>query len=370
MARRPRSLFAAMMPTPTRRPARRRTAAAKPLSLPAVPSLPNLSSMTSLTSAPARSGRTRARPAAASRPGGKGSWTEHQHLGPTGARGYSLYIPAGLRRASAVPLVMMLHGCTQTPAEFAAATRFNALADRQGMVVVYPQQTAVHNLNRCWNWFEPLHQSRLTGEPAILAGLVRGLLAETVRFTIDPTRIYVAGISAGGGMAMALGATFPDVFAGVAVHSGPPFKSASGGRDAFAAMAGRSGLPELGEIPARALGMPPTIVFQGTRDTTVRPAAAAQVTEQWLAVSAAARGATDPRRVVRSRTTTTTAGTRPATVTRWYSARGRVVLESWLITGLGHAWSGGLPKGSFSDPVGPRATTQLWRFLSAQRLGV
>jgi poly(3-hydroxybutyrate) depolymerase len=134
-------------------------------------------------------------------------------------------------------------------------------------------------------------------------------------------------------------------------------------------MAGRGELPGLGEIPARTLGLPPTIVFQGTRDLTVRPAAAGQVTAQWLEVSAAANGPDDPRRVVRSRTTTTTTGARTATVTRWYSARGRTVLESWLVTGLGHAWSGGLAKGSFSDPSGPRATTQLWRFLSTQRLG-
>ena len=339
-----------MLPTPKRRPARRKTA------VPKMPTMPVLS--------PAGSSR----PPAASRPGGKGSWTEHRHLGPAGTRGYALYIPFGLRRGTAAPLVMMLHGCTQTPAEFAAATRFNALADRQGLVVVYPHQTAAHNLNRCWNWFDPRHQSRLAGEPAILAGLARSLLTDS-RFTLDPTRIYVAGISAGGGMAMTLGATYPDVFAAVGVHSGPPFKSASGGRDALAAMAGRTELPGLGEIPARTLGLPPTIVFQGTRDLTVRPAAAEQVTAQWLEVSDAAAGPGDPRRVARTRTTTSTTGGRTATVTRWYSARGRTVLESWLVSGLGHAWSGGLAKGSFSDPVGPRATTQLWRFLSTQRLG-
>ncbi|MEO5834608.1 MAG: PHB depolymerase family esterase, partial [Nakamurella sp.] len=278
-------------------------------------------------------------------------------------------LDAGLRRSTAAPLLMMLHGCSQTPAEFAAATRCNALADRNGVVLVYPQQSVVHNLQRCWNWFEPRHQSRLGGEPAILATLARSLLADTARFTLDRERIYVAGISAGGGMALTLGATYPDVFAAVGVHSGPPFKSASGGRDALAAMAGRTALPDLGEIPARELGLPPTIVFQGTRDHTIRPVAAERVATQWLEVSGAARAPDDPRRVVRSRTAPTTTGSRTSTVTRWYSARGRTVLESWLVGGLGHAWSGGKPKGSFSDPLGPRATTQMWRFLSQQRLG-
>ncbi len=339
-----------MLPTPTRRRTTRRRTATPKLPVFAVPTV------------------TR-KPEATAKPGGRGTWSEHHHLGATGSRGYFLYVPSGLRRSTAAPLVMMLHGCTQTPVEFAATTRFNALADRNGVVLVYPHQTVAHNMQRCWNWFDPRHQSRLAGEPAILAGLVRSLLADTRRFTIDPERIYVAGISAGGAMALTLGATHPDVFAAVGVHSGPPFKSASGGRDALAAMAGRTDLPGLGEIPARELGLPPTIVFQGTRDHTVRPVAAERITTQWLEVSAAAHGPDDPRRVVRSRTAPTSTGARTSTVTRWYSARGRNVLESWLVTGLGHAWSGGSAKGSFSDPVGPRAATQMWRFLSQQRLG-
>ncbi len=348
MARRRRSPLATLLSTPPRRPTRRTPAVAAP----ALPGLPG----------------TARRPPAATRPGGRGSWTEHVHLGPAGSRGYALYVPPGLRRTTPAPLLMLLHGCTQTPAEFAAATRFNALADRQGVVLVYPQQPPTANLNRCWNWFEPRHQSRSTGEPAILAGLIRSLLTDG-RVTLDPTRIYVAGISAGGGMASTLGATFPDVVAAVGVHSGPPFKSASGGREALAAMAGRTALPALGEIPARALGLPPMVVFQGSRDLTVRPATAARLTTQWLTVAAAAHGPDDPRRVVRSRSSTSETGGRTASMTRWYSARGRTVLESWLVDGLAHAWSGGLTQGSFSDPAGPRATTRMWRFLSAQRLG-
>lgn len=347
MARRRKSLLSTMLSPPKRRPARRRTA------VPALPGFPAL---------PA------ARTPPVVKPGGRGSWTEHLHVGPAGGRGYVLYVPPGLSRTTPAPLLMLLHGCTQTPAEFAAATRFNALADRNGVVLVYPQQTVVHNLNRCWNWFDPRHQSRLAGEPAILVGLVHALLGDP-RLALDPERVLVAGISAGGGMAMTLGATHPDVFAGVGVHSGPPFKSASGGRDALAGMAGRTALPTLGEIPARELGLPPTIIVQGTLDHTVRPVAADRLAAQWLEVSNAAHGSGDPRRVVRSRTTSATTGTRTADVTRWYTTRGRVVLESWLVGGLGHAWSGGQAKGSFSDPAGPRATTQMWRFLSQQRLG-
>lgn len=365
MARRKKSLLATMLATPKRR-ARRTASVLFPVTPPKKKRTPAPKKPATTVGKPGSMIGTRV-PAASTRPGGKGNWTESRFTSMAGSRGYSLYVPPGMRRTTPVPLMVMLHGCTQTPAEFAASTRFNQLADRQGVIVVYPHQTATHNLQRCWNWFEPRHQNRLMGEPAIIAGLVALLAGDRTRWNIDADRVYVAGISAGAGMALTLGATYPDVFAAVGVHSGPPYRSAAGGSNALAAMAGRTEMPDLADIPAGLTGMPPTIVVQGTSDFTVRAVNAGRVTDQWLAVQDAASGPLDPGRVVRSRVVTSTTGTRTSTVTRWYSARGRTVLESWLVSGLGHAWSGGLSKGSFSDPLGPRATTVMWKFLSAQR---
>ncbi len=206
---------------------------------------------------------------------------------------------------------MMLHGCTQTPAEFAATTRFNALADRQGVVVVYPHQTATHNLNRCWNWFEPRHQSRLAGEPAILAGLARSLLdRQPVHRRSDPDlRRRDLRRWRDGDDARRRRSRTSSPRSGV--HSGPAVqvglrRPRRAGRD------GRphASCPVIGEIPARTLGLPPTIVFQGTRDLTVRPAAAAQVTAQWLEVSGAAAGPAIRGGSSAPRTTTSTTGGR------------------------------------------------------------
>lgn len=308
------------------------------------------------------------KPVAATRPGGAGTWSRARYFGVAGSREYFVYRPLGLRRTTAVPLVMLLHGCTQSPAEFAAATRFNQLADRQGFLLVYPHQTVTHNLQRCWNWFEPRHQERTGGEPHVLAGIVEQVAADQTSWRIDRSRVYVAGISAGGGMALILGATYPDVFAGVGVHSGPAYRSAGSGAIALAAMSGRTPLPDLAGDPGQG-ALPPTIVFQGTGDFTVRAGNGSRIAEQWLECRAANTGPSDPDRITRSRVSRPTTGRRTSTVTRWYSARGRTCLETWLVNGLGHAWSGGLAKGSFSDPLGPRATTNMWRFLSAQRLG-
>jgi poly(hydroxyalkanoate) depolymerase family esterase len=267
-----------------------------------------------------------------------------------------------------VPLLVLLHGCGQQPAEFAAATRFNQIADRHRFVVVYPEQTITHHAQRCWRWFERRHQTRTVGEPAILAGITRQVLADTRRWRIDPARVYVAGLSAGGAMALVMGATHPDLYAAVGVHSAPPYRSAVARSSALRAMAGRAVVPPPPRVPRS--GMPPMIVFQGGLDNTVQAVNGQRVAEQWLAFHQnRTAGPRDPDRITRSRTTKGSSGDgRPYTVTRWYTARGHKWLESWRIDGLGHAWSGGVSGVSFSDPRGPRASTAIWRFLSAQRL--
>ncbi len=292
-----------------------------------------------------------------------GTWHQATYHGRAGVRGYFVYVPPGLRRRTPVPLVVLLHGCRQNAAEFAAATRFNALADRHKFIVVYPEQTMWSHRYRCWQWYERAHQARGAGEPALLAEITREVVDEADRWRIDPARVYVAGLSAGGAMALVLAATYPDVYAAVGVHSAPAYRSAANSGEALRAMAGQVGLPS-----ANGTGpLPPAIVFQGVADSTVRVRSGQLVVEQWLA--AHPDDPHDPQRVARNRTKVgRSADGRTYTVARWYTARLRKVLEYWQVDELAHAWSGGAPDGSFSDPRGPRASTEMWRFFSGKRL--
>ena len=293
---------------------------------------------------------------------GRGRWFQHRFTGVAGSRAYRVYVPAGLRRTTRAPLLLALHGCTQTGLDFAAGTRFNNLADTHRFIVVYPEQSATHHAQRCWNWFRTGHQLRAAGEPAILAGIVRQVVQEGTRWRVDPERIYAAGISAGGGMALILAATYPELFAAVGVHSAPPFRTATGPADALAVMQGA------GQAPTPPTPLPPLIVVQGTADGTVRAGNAERIAEQWLesqpegTVGKGRQTRKDPPRTSSGR------GPRPHRITRWSAGR-QVVLELWVVEGLGHAWSGGAADGTYSDIRGPRASTQMWRFFARHRSG-
>jgi poly(3-hydroxybutyrate) depolymerase len=167
-------------------------------------------------------------------------------------------------------------------------------------------------------------------------------------------------------MALVLAATYPDVFAAVGVHSAPPYRSASTGGNALGAMRGRGAVT----APLPGARMAPLVVFQGVADAVVHERSGRLVADQCLAYDAArSTGPRDPQRITRSRVGEhrSTDGRR-YTVTRWYSARGRKQLEYWRVDGLGHAWSGGLVDGSYSDPRGPRASTAMWQFFATHSM--
>ena len=280
-----------------------------------------------------------------------------------GQRRYTLYVPGGYQRRP-LPLLVMLHGCTQDPDDFAAATRMNDLAERDTFLVLYPEQAETAQARRCWQWFEPEHQQRGRGEPAILAGLTRRVLRD---YAVDPARVYVAGLSAGGAMAVVLGATYPDLFAAVGVHSGLPYKAGEGPVSAWLAM--RLGAPAMasGQAPAGARGVP-LIVFHGDADRTVSLDNAGQLVAQWASRFGLGDRSPPARLVEPTFVRRRNVPGGHAYTQSVYRRGDRTVIEQWTVHGLAHAWSGGSPGGSYADPLGPDASAELVRFFGRHRL--
>lgn len=258
---------------------------------------------------------------------------------PAGSRGYRLYIPAP---TSEPPrgLIVMLHGCKQNPDDFATGTRMNAIAQERNLLVAYPEQTGAANASSCWNWFNPADQARGAGEPSIIAGITREIMTE---FALDETRIFVAGLSAGGAMAAVMGETYPELYSAMGVHSGLAYGSAN---DVMSALAAMRGDPAAAAARVRRPAIR-AIVFHGTADRTVHPSNAERIlgspslTHEHATIDAGGRRY--------ARTFVTANASAPE-------------LEYWRIDGGGHAWSGGDAKGSFADPLGPDASAEMVRF--------
>ncbi|MHB2211014.1 extracellular catalytic domain type 1 short-chain-length polyhydroxyalkanoate depolymerase [Methylobacterium sp. CM6257] len=293
-------------------------------------------------------------PAAGRSSGSGGRFVTLSHTEAAGTREYKLFIPSHPKEPA--PLVVMLHGCTQNPDDFAAGTGMNELAERAGLYVVYPAQSRQAHAQRCWNWYEPRDQGRGSGEPAIIAGLTRTVMAA---HPIDPARVYIAGLSAGGAAALNIARAYPDLYAAVGVHSG---LAAGCARDLGSAlMAMQVGAPGLGT--ATPFGAPPTgrrvptIVFHGEDDGTVSVRNADQVLAQANVAGLTARSETFEDHG------------HPFTRTRYRDEAGRVVVEDWRVRGAGHAWSGGRSEGSYTDGEGPDASRAMLDFFAEHRLG-
>src|SRR3954471_3455273 len=298
--------------------------------------------------------------AAGAQPTG-GVLTQGTYTNAAGTRSYELYVPAGYKAGTAMPLIVALHGCTQTADKFRQQTGFDALADAKGFIVVYPEQPSSANYMSCWNFFQQQHMSRGTGEPSLIAGITSWVQQH---YTVDAHRTYVAGLSAGGAMADVMAATYPDVYAAVGVGSGCEYA-------ASAACAGyRSTDPETaGQQAYKAMGprarQMPFIVFEGDADTTVPPINAQQLVREDQVEADWADDGVENGSVPRAPTSVVdgrVAGGRSYTVSHYADGHGHELGQYWLVHGMAHAWSGGDPSQQYSDPGGPGASAAMYDF--------
>jgi poly(hydroxyalkanoate) depolymerase family esterase len=274
---------------------------------------------------------------------------ERAFANAAGSRQYKLYVPSR-HSGEALPLIMMLHGCTQSPDDFAAGTRMNDVAEEHTFLVAYPAQAQSANISKCWNWFNANDQQRDRGEPSIIAGITREIMGD---FPVEPGRVYIAGLSAGGAAAAIMGSTYPDLYAAIGVHSGLACGAASDVPSAVAAM--RTGAAARAPHHAMARSIIPTIAFHGDRDTTVNLVNADQVITQAKAAA-----------YLRADVIQGEAGGLQYTRTVHLGQGGKPVLEQWILHGGGHAWSGGSAVGSYTDPRGPDASHEMTRFFFEQ----
>ena len=279
-----------------------------------------------------------------------GSMERHRHEAQAGARDYELFVPVGYR-GDPLPLVVMLHGGEQTAMDFAAGTRMNEFAERSEFLVAYPEQAGDNGL---WNWFRPGDQRPAAGEPAIIAGIISEVAAE---YAVDTGAIFVAGLSAGGAMALIMSVSYPELFAAVGVHSGLAYGAAGDvGTAMMAMLTGGTG---------KRSATVPMIIFHGDNDPIVAVANA----ENLVTAALSEHGLPARKSERRNETSVRIAedGARPHTHTVYRGDEGQTVIESWVVHGAGHAWSGGNPAGRHTDPQGPDATAEMVRFFLEHR---
>jgi poly(hydroxyalkanoate) depolymerase family esterase len=283
----------------------------------------------------------------------KGKFLSASCTNAAGTRAYKLYVPSGYN-GEALPLIVMLHGCKQNPDDFAAGTSMNKVADQNNCFVAYPAQMHAANGSNCWNWFKAGDQQRDRGEPSIIADITREIIRN---YHIDPSRVYVAGLSAGGAMAAIMSARYPDIYAAVGIHSGLPVGAAHDMPSAFQAM--QNGMAGEGKAGASHKAQVPVIVFHGDRDKTVHPCNGNQALAQCTLDPAGPDAKVEKGKVPHGRTYTKTIR---------HDQTGKAIAEHWVVHGAGHAWSGGSRKGSFTDPKGPDATQEMLRFFYTHKL--
>ncbi len=284
-----------------------------------------------------------------------GRWLAGVATTPLGGRHFHLFVPGGLRVDEHPPLLVMLHGCGQDGMGFAKSTRMNAIAQREGFLVLYPEQDRLANVQGCWNWFET-RSGRAQAEAEIVVAAVDQVIS---RQRADASRVAICGLSAGASLAALVAARYPERFAAVAIHSGVRTGAAQSSATALAAMRGRGSAAAWSDS---GIALPPIVVIQGTADPIVVRANARAAAHAWAHAGDARETApvrmSAERRVQRG-------SRKPMRVIEF---KRRTVLLATLIEvdGLGHAWSGGAAGQPYSDPSGPDVSRFIWSFAAKQ----
>ena len=293
--------------------------------------------------------------------GGTGQNFSGNFTNSAGTRAYYGYIPSTYKAGTALPLVVVLHGCTQTADVIRQQTKFDALAESQGFITVYPEQPSSANSEQCWNWFQTADMSRGAGEPSIIAGITQWVQQH---YTVDAKRVYVAGFSAGAAMADVMGATYPDLYAAIGVGSGIEYNggtAALGGQAIDPTQAGHDAFNAMGSF-AREV---PALIFHGQQDTTVPVNNAAKLVQQWQTTDSLAEygsvSGSFPTSAVSTHNATSPGG-QAYTVSSYNDGQGHEVVQEWLVANMGHAWSGGCSCESYSYPSGPDETQAMYSF--------
>lgn len=303
-----------------------------------------------------------------------GQWTQSTYSGPTGSRNYYLYVPKNTGGVDSLPLMVMLHGCTQDAQTLAHDTGMNAVAEKYGFAVVYPEQTSQDNAIKCWNWFKPENQKRNSGELGIVVGIV-GAVRQTLK--IDSQHIYVAGISAGAAMATNLLACHADLFAGGGIESGLEYEAATSELEAYQVMSTgpshdfKKTASDAEQCTGAGAKMPAVIIFHGTADTTVNPVNATRIVQQFTAINDLFDDgiANDSQTMTPIESLTAQVPNGYKYTTETYGGQGLVHVEKVMVEGMSHAWSGSPQAGQYADPKGPDASEMIWQFLSTHSVG-
>jgi poly(hydroxyalkanoate) depolymerase family esterase len=292
-----------------------------------------------------------------------GTLTSGTYVDSNGALNYELYVPSSYKAGTSVPLVVALHGCTETADVYRQLSGWDTLAQAKGFMVAFPEQSTSRNYERCWNWFLQADMQRGSGEPAMIAGLTSAIERS---HSISSDRVYVAGFSAGAAMANVMGATYPDLYAAVGVGSGCEYNGLPcvGYQGPAPTQTGKQAYSAMG-VYARVM---PAIVFQGDADDIVAPANAPLIVREWqvtddYADDGSANGSipTTPTGL----TYGTSPGGRTYSVTSYGDGRGHQLIQYWVVHGMNHAWSGGSASEPYSDPSGPNETAAMYAFFSS-----
>jgi poly(hydroxyalkanoate) depolymerase family esterase len=293
-----------------------------------------------------------------------GSLVAGSYTNAAGTITYHVYVPASYTPGTAVPLVVALHGCTETGDVFRTLTRFDDLAAAKGFIVVFPDQKRSANYMNCWNWFRGEHMKRGAGEPSLIAGLTTDI---QTNYTIDPHRTYVTGLSAGGAMAAVMGATYPDLYAAIGIGSGCEYgatPTCAGYKSTDPEQAGKMTYDAMGAYKR----VVPFVVFQGDKDTTVPPTnadqlvRAEQVADDWA--DDGGENGSIPR-APSSWNFGRSPGGRTYTVRHYADGHNHELAQYWVVNGMGHAWSGGNPAAQYADPAGPDESAAMYAFFMA-----